>query len=93
MAILILSALSMYLAYDLTRITKGAPTAWYVIIAAFGLLFVWRATELYFDVQSASAMIDMQEAIVALFVGFLFVIGLFMMARSFRRQLKASLGN
>jgi len=89
-AILVLSALSIYFAFDITRITKGAPHGWYVVIAAFVTAFVFRATQLYFDVQSASNIIDDVEATISLIIGILFVVGLFMLDSSFRRRLKAA---
>jgi hypothetical protein len=89
-AILVLSALSIYLAFDITKITKGAPRGWYVVIAAFVTAFIFRATQLYFDVQSASGVIDDVEATISLVIGILFVVGLFMLDSSFRRRLKAA---
>jgi glycopeptide antibiotics resistance protein len=89
-AIMVLSALSIYLAFDIARLTKGAPRGWYVIIAAFATAFIFRATQLYFDVQSASNIIDDVEAAISLVVGILLVVGLFMLNSSFRRRLKAT---
>jgi hypothetical protein len=49
--ILLLSALSIYYAFSITRIAKGAPRGWYVIIAALAIGFIFRVTQLYLDVQ------------------------------------------
>jgi hypothetical protein len=88
--ILVLSALSIYLAFDITRLTKGAPRGWYVIIVAFLIAFIFRATQLYFDVQSPSDIINVEEAAISLLAGILFVVGLYMLNSSFRRRLKAT---
>jgi hydrogenase-4 membrane subunit HyfE len=85
-----LSALCIYLAYDITRITSGAPKAWYVIILAFVVLLVRRITQAYFDILSPSNDIDIGEATITLVVVVLFVIGLFMLNRTFRKQLVAT---
>ena len=87
-----LSALCIYLAYDITRITSGAPRAWYVIILAFVVLLVRRATQAYFDILSPSNDIDIGEALITLVVVALFVVGLFMLNRTFRRQIRATQG-
>ena len=88
--IIVLSALSMYLAFDITRITRGAPLAWYVVIGGFVVLFVFRISQLYFDVQSSQDIINIDETTISLFAGVLFAIGLFMLARSFRSQQRAA---
>jgi glycopeptide antibiotics resistance protein len=88
--ILVLSAISIYLAFDITRLTKGAPRGWYVVVAAFVTAFIFRAVQLYFDVQSASDVIDDAEAAISLVVGVLFVVGLYMLHSSFRKRLKAA---
>jgi hypothetical protein len=87
--ILVLSALSIYLAFDITRVTKGAPRAWYFIISAFVVAFVFRAVQLYDDVQSPSDIINVQEAAISLIAAVLFVVGLWMLNSSFRKRLKA----
>jgi glycopeptide antibiotics resistance protein len=88
--IIALSALSMYFAFDITRITRGAPRAWFVIIAGFVVLFVFRVMQLYFDVQSPQDIISIEEATISLLAGVLFAAGLFMLARSFRSQQRAA---
>lgn len=90
MAILVLSAISIYYALAITGTTKGAPRGWYVIIIAFVALFLFRAVELYYDVQSSSDIIDDAEAAISVVVGLLFVLGLLMLNRSFRRQLESA---
>jgi hypothetical protein len=87
--ILALSVLSIYLAFDITRPTKGAPRGWYVLIAAFVVAFMFRVAQLYYDVQSPSDIINVGEAMISLLAGVLFVVGLFMLNRSFRRRMKA----
>lgn len=88
--ILVLSALNIYYGFAITRITRGAPRGWYVIVVAFVVGFVFRATQLYYDVQSLSNITDMEEAVISLLALFLFVAGLWMLNSSFRRQLKAT---
>src|SRR5271169_6580132 len=91
--IIALSALSIYLAFDITRITKGAPRAWDLVIGGFVVLFVFRVQQLYFDVQSPQDIIMTDEAAVSLIAGLLFAIGLFMLGRSFRAQQRAAHGS
>jgi hypothetical protein len=86
-----LCIVSIYLAYSITRITGGAPSAWYVIIAAFVVLSVTRAIQAYLDVLSPTNDIDIGEAITTLVVIILFVMGLFMLNRTFRKRLKVPL--
>jgi hypothetical protein len=90
LVILVLSALSIYFAIDITRLTKGAPRGWYVIVSAFVVNFIYRAAELYFDIQTPSNLIDDTEATISLLAGILFVVGLFMLNSSFRRRLRAA---
>ena len=89
-AIVVLSALCVYYAFAITKITKGAPRGWYVIIAAFVIGFVFRIIQLYYDVQSPSNIIDVEEAAISLLAFLLFVVGLWMLNSSFRRRLKAA---
>jgi hypothetical protein len=91
--IVALSALCIYLAYDITRITSGAPKAWYVIILAFAVLLVRRATQAYLDILSPSNDVDVEEALVTLVVVALFVVGLLMLDRTFRKQVMVSQGS
>jgi hypothetical protein len=88
--IVALSALCICLAYDLTRITGGAPRAWYVIIAAFAVLSISRVIEAYFDIVSQSSDIDLGETMITLTVVVLFALGLFMLDRMFREQFKVA---
>jgi hypothetical protein len=88
--IVVLSALNAYLAYSITKITNGAPRAWSVIILAFIVLMAARVTQLYFDVQSPMDLIDLAEAVITLTVIILFAVGLTMLKRTFRRQLKVA---
>ena len=88
--VLVLSALSIYYSFEVTRVTKGAPRAWYFFICAFVVLFVYRAVQLYFDVQSPSDLIDDYEVTLSLLVGALLLAGLVALTRGFRRGLKTS---
>ncbi|MGP8057940.1 MAG: hypothetical protein ACLP9K_10120 [Nitrososphaerales archaeon] len=90
LAIVVLSVLCIYYAFAITRTTKGAPRGWYVIVVAFVVGFVFRVTQLYFDVQSPSNLIDVEEAAISLLALLLFVAGLWMLNSSFRRRVKAA---
>ena len=90
LVIVMLSALCIYYALAIARVTKGAPRGWYVIIIAFTVGFVFRATQVYFDVQSPGNIINDEEAIISLVFMVLFVVGLRMLNSSFRRQLRAA---
>ena len=90
-AIIALYAASIYFAYSLTRITGGAPTAWYVIIAALVLLLLRRAVELYYDLQAPLSLSDTEEIVLSFFVALFFSTGLYMLLRTFRRQLSLAL--
>lgn len=90
--ILVLSALSIYFSVDIARVTKGAPKAWYVFIAAFGTWFAYKAVLLYFDTMYAPDIIDDWEAAISLVMGFLLLLGLVMLDRSFRRQVRRTEG-
>lgn len=91
--IIALSVLSIYFAFDITRITRGAPRAWYVVIAGFVVLFAYRVVQLYFDVQTPQDIISVEEASISLLAGALFAAGLFMLDRCFRAQQKAADGS
>jgi hypothetical protein len=86
----VLCAICMYLAYDITTITAGAPKAWYVIIAAFGVLLVKRTVQAYYDILTPGSDISADEAVTTLVVIIFFAVGLYMLDRTFRRQLKVS---
>jgi hypothetical protein len=88
--IVVLSGVNAYLAYSIAKITNGAPRAWYVIIIAFIVLMAARVTQLYFDVLSPMDLIDFAEAVITLSVIILFAVGLTMLRRTFRRQLKVA---
>jgi hypothetical protein len=88
-AILVFSALSVYLAWDITRVFEGSPRAWDLFIAAFVALFAYRAVELYFDLQSPSGIIDDWEASVALVAGVLLFGALLLLDLTFRRHREA----
>jgi hypothetical protein len=90
--IIALYALGLYFAYSLTRITRGAPTAWYVIILAFALLLMRRAVELYDGLQAQAGASNTQETVLSLFVALFLSTGLFMLSRTFRRQLRVAQG-
>jgi len=86
-AVLVVGALCMYLSFGLTRMTSGAPRAWYVIIAAFAVLFVRGIPELYLDIQAPASRVDIFEETILLAVVVLFAIGLYMLTRTFQKQL------
>ncbi len=88
-AILAFSALSVYVAYDITRVFQGSPRAWNLLILGFAALFVYRAFELYFDLVSPTDVINYWEAGVALLAGILFFAALLMLDVTFRRHLGA----
>lgn len=88
--VIFLYALSSYLAYSITRLTSGAPTAWYVVIVAFVLTILRRGVELYFDVQAAPSSSTTEQGLMSVVVASLFVLGLYMLAQTFRRQLRAA---
>jgi hypothetical protein len=87
--VVVLMALSVYYSLEITRVSKGAPRAWYLFIAAFSTCLVYRLVQLYFDVQSSSNLINNWEVSLSLAAGLLLLGGLVMLTRSFRRQLKA----
>ncbi len=88
--IVVLYAFSLYFAYSLTRITSGAPAAWYVIILALVLLLMRRVVDLYIFLQQKSTLATAEETVLSFFVALLFTSGLYMLARAFRRQLTAA---
>jgi hydrogenase-4 membrane subunit HyfE len=90
LVVLALAAVSMYLSYGLTRITGGAPRAWYVIIAAFAVLLIRGVAELYFDVITPATSIDIGEESILLVVMALFAVGLALLARTFRKISKVA---
>jgi len=82
----IVSVGNIYFAYHITRVSQGAPRAWWFIVAGFTMLVVFRTIQLYFDTQSASDLIDDTEAMLSLTVNSLLLVGLAMLDRGFRRQ-------
>jgi len=88
--IVALSALSIYLAYGITKISSGAPRAWYLIIAGFVVLLIKTVIDLYLDIISPLDLIDATQAVTTLVIIVFFVLGLFALHRTFRRQLKIS---
>jgi hypothetical protein len=84
----LLSALSIYIAYDITRIASGAQRAWYLIMLGFVVLLIRTATGLYFDVQTPVDVIDAGESLITLIVVVFFVFGLFALDRTFRKQFR-----
>jgi RsiW-degrading membrane proteinase PrsW (M82 family) len=88
-AVVVLMALSVYFSLAITRVSRGAPRAWYLFIAAFSTCLVYRAVQLYFDTQSSSSLINNWEVLLSLIAGALLLGGLVMLTQSFRRQLKA----
>jgi quinol-cytochrome oxidoreductase complex cytochrome b subunit len=89
-ASIIFDAWSILIAYTITRLTGGAPKAWFLIIAAFGVLLIYTMTLLFFDIQSPDSLISDTETSISLIVGLLFAIGLFLLLKTFQRQVKAA---
>ena len=89
-ALIAMDTLSIVIAYVLTRLTGGAPKAWYLIIAAFGVLLIRTVIQLYFDIRSPDSLISDTETAISLSVGVLFAIGLFWLLKTFQRQLRAA---
>lgn len=85
---IVLYALCVFFAYSLTRMTRGAPAAWYVIVLALVLLLLRRVIGLYVDVQTQVTASETEETLLSFFVSLFFALGLFMLSRSFRRQLR-----
>ena len=93
-ALVVLDLWSILMAYTLTRLAAGAPRAWYFIIAAFCVLLIETIAQLYFDIQSSDNLISDTETSIALVVGLLLAIGLYLLLRVFQRQVKvANLGS
>jgi hypothetical protein len=88
--IIVLYVVGLYAAYSLTRIARGAPAAWYVIIMALALLLLRRVVELYYDVQTNVPLFNNAETALSFFVALFLSAGLVMLTRGFRRQLRAS---
>lgn len=86
--VLLAAAGCFVLSYDIARVSKGPPKAWYVFMAAFAALFVYRGIELYFDTLSAGDLINDWEAGADLVATLLLLGGLWMLDLSFRRNLK-----
>ena len=89
-ALVVFDAWSILLAYGIIRLTGGAPKAWYFITAAFVVLLISTVTRLYFDVQTPDTVISDTETTISLLVGVLLAIGLFLLLKTFQRQLKAA---
>lgn len=86
--VLIVSAACLFLSYDIARVSRGPPRAWYLFMLAFAVLFVYRALELYVDTLSPAGVINDTEALVSLLANVLLLGGLWMLDLSFRRNLK-----
>jgi len=91
--VMALTVLSSFIAFDITRIARGAPQAWYLIIGGFIVFLVYRAVDLADDVQVPGNTLDIPEALVSLLAGTLFLIGLSMLDLRFRAQQKAAQGS
>ena len=89
-ALIVFDAWSILLAYTITRLTGGAPKAWYFITAAFVVLLISTVTRLYFDIQSPDSIIGDTETGISLIVGILLAVGLYLLLRTFQRQLTAA---
>lgn len=87
--ILILAGISVYVSFDIRRVTDGSPRAWDLFIVAFVVLFLYRVVQLVFDLQSPQGTIDNWEALISLIANALLLGGLTMLDLTFRRHLKA----
>jgi vacuolar-type H+-ATPase subunit I/STV1 len=90
LVVILLNAGGIYLAYEITRITKGAPRGWYFVIIAFGVFLVFRASQLYFDTQTPSDTINIIEAVISIVAWVFLITGLYLLNASFRRRLKTA---
>jgi len=88
-SILLMNLVALYVAFDITRVSKGAPRGWYVIIGAFALYLLYRGVQLYFDVQSPVNSIDTWEAFISSLASVLLLVGLVMLNRNFRSHLSS----
>jgi RsiW-degrading membrane proteinase PrsW (M82 family) len=91
--IMALTVLSAFYAFDITRIARGAPHAWYFIIGGFIVFFAYRAVDLYSDIQVPKNTLDIPESLISLLAGALFLVGLIMLDLRFRAQQKAAQGS
>jgi len=87
--IVVLSSICIYYSLAIARTTEGAPQGWYVIIVAFTVRLVYRVTQLYFEVQSTSSLVEDEEAAISFLATLLFVVGLWMLYSRFRKRRKA----
>ena len=83
--VVVLSALSILMAYRITRISRGAPEAWYVIIAAFVARFVYTVFILYVDILTPADTIDPGQTEAQMVTNVLFLVGLYMLDRAFMK--------
>jgi hypothetical protein len=81
------SAMNIYVSFDITRISKGAPRGWSIIICAFILSMAYRSVQFYLDLVTPGSLIDQFEAGLSILVSLLLLVGLTMLDRSFRRRL------
>lgn len=86
--VLLASAGCLYLSYDIARVSRGPPRAWYLFMVAFLALCLYRGMELYFDTLSTGDIISDWEAGAALLATLLLLGGLWMLDLTFRRNLK-----
>lgn len=77
-----------YVAFDLIRISQGAPRAWYFVVAAFATLVVFQTVRFYFDIQIPDTLLDNLKAVILLAFDALLLSGLYLLDRSFRKHLK-----
>jgi RsiW-degrading membrane proteinase PrsW (M82 family) len=84
-----ISVASIYFSFEVIRASKGAPQAWYLFIAAFVSMAVFRGVQLYFDLQHPPNTINDWEVSLALLVGAFLLAGLVLLARTFRIHLNA----
>ncbi|HKT21630.1 MAG TPA: hypothetical protein VJR06_03265 [Nitrososphaerales archaeon] len=77
-----------YVAFDIIRVTTGAPRAWYIVIAAFLTMLVHEVIRLGFAIQVQDTFEDDLDAALLLVFGLLLLSGLALLDRAFRRHSK-----
>jgi len=82
-----ISAMNIYVSFDITRISKGAPRGWSIIICAFFLSMAYRSVQFYLDLITPGSLLDQFEAGLSILVSLLLLVGLTLLDKSFRRRL------
>lgn len=83
-----LCVVGSYFSLDLVRVTKGAPSSWYAVVAAFVTLAVYEVVRLYYDTRTPSNFPDDLRALILILFGVLLVTGLATLNFRFRRLMQ-----